>query len=43
MAKISGVTMISRAKGKHFLVLNGVENIQFDSEYVALAAATSKG
>jgi len=30
MAKQSGVTLISRAKGKHFMVLNGVENIQFN-------------
>ncbi len=32
MAKQSAVTLISRAKGKHFLVLNGVENIQFNVE-----------
>ncbi len=31
MARQSGVTLISRAKGKHFLVLNGVENIEFDA------------
>ncbi|MGR9105920.1 MAG: formate dehydrogenase accessory sulfurtransferase FdhD [Gammaproteobacteria bacterium] len=31
MAKKSGVTLISRAKGRHFLVLNGVENLVFDS------------
>lgn len=30
MAKQSGVTLISRSRGKHFMVLNGVENIQFD-------------
>lgn len=30
MAKQSGVTLISRAKGKHFMILNGAENIQFD-------------
>ncbi|MGJ0514720.1 MAG: formate dehydrogenase accessory sulfurtransferase FdhD [Methylomicrobium sp.] len=30
MARQSGVTLISRAKGKHFLVLNGVENVEFD-------------
>jgi len=30
MAKQSGVTLISRAKGKHFIVLNGAKNIQFD-------------
>ncbi len=32
MARQSGVTLISRAKGKHFMVLNGAENIQFDVE-----------
>ncbi len=32
MAKQSGVTLISRAKGKHFLVLNGVENFHFDAD-----------
>jgi FdhD protein len=31
MAKQSGVTLISRAKGKHFMVLNGVDNMQFDA------------
>lgn len=31
MARQSGVTLISRAKGKHFLVLNGIENIEFDA------------
>lgn len=31
MARQSGVTLISRAKGKHFLVLNGAENIEFDA------------
>jgi FdhD protein len=30
MAQQSGVTMISRAKGKHFMVLNGADNIQFN-------------
>ena len=35
MAKRSGVTLISRAKGRHFLVLNGVENIDFDVSEVA--------
>lgn len=32
MALQSGVTLISRAKGKHFMVLNGVENIQFNAK-----------
>jgi len=31
MARQSGVTLISRAKGKHFLVLNGAGNIEFDA------------
>ncbi len=31
MAKQSGVTLVSRAKGKHFMVLNGAENIQFET------------
>ncbi len=31
MAKQAGIILISRAKGKHFLVLNGVESIIFNS------------
>lgn len=31
MAKQSGVTLISRAKGKHFMVLNGAEHIEFEA------------
>lgn len=31
MAKKSGVILISRAKGRHFLVLNGSESITFDA------------
>lgn len=31
MAQQAGVTMISRIRGKHFVVLNGVENIYFDA------------
>ncbi|OQK16363.1 formate dehydrogenase family accessory protein FdhD [Methyloprofundus sedimenti] len=30
MAQLSGVTLISRSKGKHFMVLNGAQNIEFD-------------
>jgi len=30
MAKQAGVTLISRARGKHFMVLNGAENVQLD-------------
>jgi FdhD protein len=32
MAKMSGVTLISRSRGKHFIVLNGAENIKFDAK-----------
>jgi len=31
MAKMSGVTLISRSRGKHFMVLNGADNIKFDA------------
>jgi FdhD protein len=31
LAQELGVTMIARAKGRHFLVYNGAENIQFDA------------
>jgi FdhD protein len=31
IARRVGVTLIARAKGKHFLVYNGVENITFDA------------
>ena len=31
MAKQAGVILISRSRGKHFMVLNGAENIQFDA------------
>ena len=34
MAKQAGVTLIARARGKHFLVLNGAENIVFDDNTV---------
>ncbi|MGR9108854.1 MAG: formate dehydrogenase accessory sulfurtransferase FdhD [Gammaproteobacteria bacterium] len=30
MARQSGVILISRAKGRHFLVLNGAENLVYD-------------
>lgn len=32
LAQELGVTMIARAKGKHFLVYNGAENITFDAK-----------
>lgn len=31
LARRVGVTLIARSKGKHFLVYNGAENIQFDA------------
>lgn len=30
----SGVTMIARARGKHFMILNGVDHIQFDNQLI---------
>ncbi|NOQ17161.1 MAG: sulfurtransferase FdhD [Methyloprofundus sp.] len=30
MAQLSGVTLISRSRGKRFMVLNGAQNIEFD-------------
>lgn len=30
MAQLSGVTLISRSRGQHFMVLNGAQNIEFD-------------
>jgi FdhD protein len=30
MAQQAGVTLISRAKGRHFQILNGAENVHFD-------------
>jgi FdhD protein len=32
LAQELGVTMIARAKGKHFLVYNGAENILYDAQ-----------
>jgi FdhD protein len=32
LAQDTGVTMFSRANGKHFLIYNGVENIEFDTK-----------
>ena len=32
VAKETGVTLIGRAKGKHFLVYNGHENIEYDNK-----------
>jgi len=31
MAQLAGVTLISRSRGKHFMVLNGAQNIEFDA------------
>lgn len=35
LAQDLGVTMFSRARGKHFLIFNGAENIEFDVELPA--------
>ncbi len=32
LARDLGVTMIARAKGNHFLVYNGVDNVVFDAQ-----------
>ena len=32
VARDTGVTLLSRVKGKHFLVYTGAENIEFDVE-----------
>lgn len=32
MAKQAGITLISRARGKHFMVLNGARNIKFNMD-----------
>ncbi len=31
MAALSGVTLISRSRGKHFMVLHGAQNVEFDA------------
>ncbi len=31
MAQKMGITLIARAKGNHFLVYNGAENINYDA------------
>ncbi len=36
LAQKVGVTLIARAKGKHFLVYNGVENIEYDAPPVVI-------
>ena len=33
LARRVGMTLISRAKGKHFLIYNGTENIHFDEQH----------
>ena len=32
LAQQLGITLIARAKGRHFLVYNGVENITYDAK-----------
>ena len=31
LAEVTGITMIARAKGRHFLVYNGAENVKLDA------------
>jgi len=31
LAQKLGITMVARAKGRHFLVYNGADNIEFDA------------
>ncbi len=42
LARQVGVTMIARAKGKHFLVYNGRENMVFDAVPERRAAAPGR-
>ncbi|WP_299878469.1 formate dehydrogenase accessory sulfurtransferase FdhD [uncultured Cocleimonas sp.] len=42
IAKQLGVVLISRAKGKHFLVYNGAENIEFDAIPTSITSKTKK-
>jgi FdhD protein len=42
LARQMGVTLIARAKGKHFLVYNGVENLQYNAIPTTRADATSR-
>ena len=32
LARLANVTLFSRAKGKHFLIYNGAENVEFDTQ-----------
>ena len=41
LGEITGVTMIARAKGRHFLAYTGFDNIVYDSTPVATVAARS--
>ncbi|MBZ0171895.1 MAG: formate dehydrogenase accessory sulfurtransferase FdhD [Phycisphaerales bacterium] len=43
LARQVGVTMISRAKGRHFLVFNGADNIVFDAIPDVPAEARARG
>ena len=42
IAKIMGVTLIARAKGKHFMVYNGQSTIVYDAKPVKLSASKKK-
>ena len=42
LARMVGVTLIARAKGRHFLVYNGTECIDFDAKSETARPAGSK-
>jgi len=42
IAKRIGVILISRAKGKHFLIYNGAEQIEFDTMPTKLKPSLKK-
>ena len=42
LAQELGMTMIARARGKHFLVYNGAENIIFDARPAARPLQTKR-
>ena len=41
LAGIVGMTMIARAKGRHFLVYNGAERVEYDAVPKARTASVS--
>ena len=41
LAKEKGVTLLSRARGKHFLIYNGAENVVFDADLPPMPVASA--